>query len=118
MRTNGLICVAVVLLTTTALAADPAAMKAEANNAVTLGQSLVNEAERLLKGEKNFEALKVALSLYARAGQSFEKAANLYRSLFPDYASKGDVENAAQAVDYCLAMMKDIRGHAGAPKSP
>lgn len=93
-----------------AQAQDPAQMKMKATQNVQLAQRLMEQARQLVQGAPNRSSLQTALSLYVQAGQLMEESAGLFRSLIPHgYASQQDVQNAEQALGFCLESIQKIK---------
>jgi len=92
----------------------PESYKNEANNGVRAAMQLEQQAVQTLQsGPSDRERLKMALSLYARAGQLFEKAGNTYKALGVNYASSQDAMNAFQAMRGCLDAIEKIKERLG-----
>ncbi|MCM8775054.1 MAG: hypothetical protein NC930_01675 [Candidatus Omnitrophica bacterium] len=87
----------------------PDVYKSQADAEVQAAIQLQEEAGQLLKVGITTERMRLAMNLYLRAGQMFEKAANVYKSLGPDYASPDDVKNSLAAMDHCIKMIGEIK---------
>jgi hypothetical protein len=85
--------------------------RGEFDEQVKVGADLVRRAEDILKERQADDAMKVAVGLYAQAGQLFEHAAIGYQALGPQGATPADVENAQKAVQYCIQSIQEIKKH-------
>src|SRR3990167_10950739 len=88
----------------------PETYKTAADNDARVAAELVRQAQQLLEsGGVTPDKLQTALTLYAQAGQLFEKTGNVYKALGPTYVSPQDVEGAFRAMEQCLNMINEIK---------
>ncbi|MBU3758617.1 MAG: hypothetical protein FGM27_01660 [Candidatus Omnitrophica bacterium] len=92
-----------------ALAQDPAAVKSQADSQVVAASKLMERAMTMLQQSPMGGGREAAVALLAEAGQMFEKSAGLYKALYPNYASKEDVENSIRAMQVCIQRIQEIR---------
>jgi hypothetical protein len=90
-------------------ASDPNVLRNQATNDVQVAFQLVSQADSMLKSASNRETLRAALEIYVRAGQTAERAANLFQSLQPKYASEDDVRNSQALIERCVASINQIK---------
>lgn len=88
---------------------DPNAAKNQANSDIQVASKLMDQAASLLTGTPTRYALKTAIDLYSQAGQSAERAAQIYGALGPQYASREDVENSNLMVQRCIENIQQIK---------
>jgi hypothetical protein len=100
----------VAMCSSVAFAEDPVALKNQADMKVQTADQLIKQAQKMLQeNSNNPESLKLAIHLYVQAGQSFESAANIYKSVMPDYATEQDVQNSMAAMQACIETIQEIK---------
>ncbi len=91
-------------------AADSASQAlSDANSNAKAAQEFVSQAVKTLGGSQDRQKMQLALSLYAKAGELFEKSYKAYLALGPDYSSKDDVEGARKAMESCLKNINELK---------
>ncbi len=88
---------------------DPQQLKNQANAIAMDAVQRVRQAESMLRVDASEPSLRAVMPLYVQAGKSFEKAAQLYTVLSPNYASAQDVQNAVGAMQSCLQSIEEIK---------
>lgn len=88
---------------------DPNAYKERANTDVRAAEQIMRKADELLNNGASADNMRAALPLYIKAGQMFEEAAGIYKAIMPNYATELDVNNAQQAMRYCLTSIAEIK---------
>lgn len=86
-------------------------MRAQAGNDMKMARELMLEAKTILQQDRSPSGMKAAAALYTRAGQTLERAMNIYSSLVPDHASEEEVENARGGVQFCISSIQEIQKH-------
>ncbi|MCG3176309.1 MAG: hypothetical protein MOGMAGMI_01257 [Candidatus Omnitrophica bacterium] len=111
MRTAALL-TALCLWTSTAVAAQDAGgmqLRNQANADVIAATRLVQQADEMVRSSRSVETLRVSMQLFVQAGRLYEQSAKRYQALVPDYASQADVDNAVQAMQYCIRSIQEIQ---------
>lgn len=103
------ITVFVLLMSTAGYAKTPEQIRSQADNDVQIASGLLAEAQKLLHGNVSQTQVTTAMNLFMRAGQLYEQAANTYRSLGPNYATREDVENSMAATKQCVDAIQNLR---------
>lgn len=90
--------------------ADPSAeaLSSAASNAKA-AQELVHQAENVLAGKPDRTRMELALNLYVKAGQMFERSYKIYSTLGPTYASPQDIEGSRNAMQNCINNINELR---------
>ena len=79
-------------------------------NDVKVATELVNQANSMIQdGELARQKAEVALSLYVRAGQLFEKAEALFKAVGFDYVSQRDIDGAKEAKESCILNIEELK---------
>ena len=96
----------------------PSMLIVQANENANMGLQLVERARQILQGGVGKEKLQLAVSLYVEAGQSFEKAENLFRKAGTDYVSQEDIDGATRAKEECISAINELKKKlGGGPKT-
>lgn len=106
-----ILCVLVlfVSLAGSAFAESPDVYKMQADRDVQVAQELVAEANRMLMPPVDRQKMQAAMSLFARAGQMFEKSGKIYETLGPSYVAPEDVKNSFEAMNMCIRNIEEIK---------
>lgn len=92
--------------------ADPSSQAlSDANSTATAARELVVQAERTLQGHPGRTELELALRLYIKAGEMFEKSYKIYATLGPSYVNPQDIEGARAAMQNCINSISEIKKH-------
>jgi hypothetical protein len=84
-------------------------LKSEAFSKIKVGQDLVGKANKYMANKPTRDDLKMALQLYAQAGQLFQEASNVLKYIGPDYATKEDIEGSAGLAVSCLDAINKLK---------
>ena len=96
---------------TPAWAADPSQLHAQAGKDMATAREIMSQAKEMVVQSPTTENMRAAISLYARAGEMLERAANAYQQLLPDHATQQEVDNAQNGIRFCIASIRDIQQH-------
>lgn len=89
----------------------PETYRSKADSNMIVGQNLVKEARSIMNNNSNPQTLKIALSLYVKAGKLFEEASKTYTALGPNYVTMEMVEGSIQAMNSCVKNANKIKQH-------
>ena len=87
----------------------PESIRADAFNDVKLAQEFMDQAAQMLQGSTNRQKIELAINLYIKAGQLFEKVGRIFNALGPDYVSREDVDGAKTAMEGCLTAIQKLK---------
>ena len=92
---------------------EAAAVTREEYGDVKVASELLNQASNLVSGGTlTRQKAEMALSLYMRAGQLFEKAEGIFKAVGVNYVSQNDINGAGQAKEACLKAITEIKQRA------
>ncbi len=87
-----------------------AAVTKEAFNDVKVATQLFTEANDLVtNGDLNRQKGETAMTLYARAGQLFERAEGVFKAVGFTYVSQQDIDGAKAAKESCMSAMEAVK---------
>jgi len=87
----------------------PEKIRLEAFNDIKVAQQLMDEASQMLEKDVNRQKIELAINLYLKAGQIFEKVSKVFRMLGRNFVGQADQEGADQAMETCLTLIKDLK---------
>lgn len=105
----GLLLGLIFLSSSSLFAESPTEYLNDANNAAATAQEFVRQAEKTLEGTPDRVSMELAIRLYMKAGEMFEKAYKIYSALGPSYATPQDLEGARAALQNCLNNINEIK---------
>ena len=87
----------------------PDVLKTEAYTKLRVAQQVMTNANNYMMSNPRPEDLRTAFQLYAQAGQLFQEAGAILKTLGTAYVSQQDIDGCDQAVKICLESMNKIR---------
>lgn len=80
-----------------------------ANSTASAAREFVMQAEKILEGQPNRTKMELALSLYVKAGEMFEKSYKIYATLGPSYVSQQDIDGSRAAMQNCINNISELK---------
>ena len=97
------------ILSPVAIADSASQAVSDANSTAKAAQEFVAQALKILVGTPDRTKMELALSLYAKAGELFERSYKAYVALGPNYATSQDVDGARAAMENCMKNIGELR---------
>jgi hypothetical protein len=87
----------------------PESIREQANNKIKIANQLVADAQKLSVPGQTSQNRVVGLKLFIQAGQLFEQAENMLKTLGARYVSQSDIDSCARAAQSCANEISNIR---------
>ena len=87
----------------------PDSIREQAYDKIRIGYDIFNRATQVAQKARTEESMKVAIELYAQAGQTFQEAYNILKFLGTDYVRQEDIDGVKNAVDACVQSIKNAK---------
>jgi len=84
-------------------------LRDQAFTKIRVAQQIMMNANGYMSGRPNRNDLRIAVQLYAQAGQMFQEAGNMLQYIGPDYASQQDIDGCDKVMNDCLEAIKKIK---------
>lgn len=76
---------------------------------IKTAQKLMMEGSALVRNKPTRRQIELAIELYSKAGQIFEKVEKVYNMLGSDYVRPEDKEGARQAKQNCISTIEQLK---------
>ncbi len=87
----------------------PEGARQEAFENIKVALKLADQAQKMVTSPATRESVKTAVDLYVQAGQLFEKAEVVFKTLGVQYVSKDDLDNCTKAKEDCIKAIQKLK---------